>query len=101
LPAGPVGRPVAVLAIINILPKATTLDVRFGRLPDGTAATIAADMCQHSLSHAANILIYLVKAILDKAFVQWIVNHVSGTIQAVEEAMTRGASTCTPRLKWN
>jgi hypothetical protein len=57
LPAGLVGRPVAVGAIINILPKATTLDVRFGRVPIVIAVMIAAGECQHSTRHAANMLI--------------------------------------------
>jgi hypothetical protein len=61
--------PAAVRAIINILPAATTLDVRFGRLPLAAAVMIAAGECQHSLCHAANMLIYLVKPILNKAFV--------------------------------
>jgi hypothetical protein len=69
LPAGLVGRPAAVRAIINILPKATTLDVRFGREPIAAAVMIAAGECQHSANHAANMLIYLVKLTPDNALV--------------------------------
>jgi hypothetical protein len=52
-----IGRPAAVRAIINILPEATTLDVRFEHRPDDDAVTIAAGCCQHSLFHAAKPLI--------------------------------------------
>jgi hypothetical protein len=52
-----VGLPAAVRAIINILPAATTLDVRFGRKPIAAAVMLATDECQHSVFHAAKSLI--------------------------------------------